>query len=282
MTRYRGTPLHAKDVSVRFGGLQALDSVSLEVPNRGIVGLIGPNGAGKTTLFDAVTGVNDPTSGRILLFGRDVTGWPAHRRARLGVGRTFQRLELFGSLTALENLIVAVESEFRRGGVFSDLFALPESVETRADAADHAQLVLEKVGLGEYAHMRAGDLPIGLARMVELGRALCTFPRLLLLDEISSGLSPEESRGLAVLIRGLRDDEGKSILVVEHDMPFVLGLCDYVYVLDFGKLIAEGTPEVIRRDPAVQAAYLGQESEELQEAEGEAVEETEDAAAPRG
>jgi ABC-type branched-subunit amino acid transport system ATPase component len=259
MKRDRATPLEVESLSVRYGGLRALDGVSLRVTPKGIVGLIGPNGAGKTTLFDCVTGAVTPAEGEVRLFGRDVTGWPMHRRARLGVGRTFQRLELFGSLSVEENLVAAVEAHLRKGGVFSDLLALPPSVETRADALDLVRPVMERLGLATYADVAAGDLPIGLARMVELARALCSYPKLMLLDEPSSGLSQEESRSLANLLREIRDERGRSMLVVEHDMSFVLGLAEYVYVLDFGRLLAEGTPEEVRANPAVRAAYLGEE-----------------------
>jgi ABC-type branched-subunit amino acid transport system ATPase component len=250
-------PLEVRDVMVRFGGLRALDGVSVSVPPRSIVGLIGPNGAGKTTLFDCVTGTVEADRGRVALFGADVTGWPVHRRARLGVGRTFQRLELFGSLSVREHLVLAVESDARRGGVFSDLLALPDSVETRADAEELADSVLQEVGIAHLAEVPAGDLPIGLARMVELARALALYPRLLLLDEPSSGLSEAQTRRLAELIRRSRDERGRSVLLVEHDMGFVLGLCDLVYVLDFGRLLAHGTPAEIQASPEVRAAYLG-------------------------
>jgi branched-chain amino acid transport system ATP-binding protein len=253
-------PLEVVDVTVRFGGLRALDDVSLSVPPRTIVGLIGPNGAGKTTLFDCVTGTVAPARGRVSLFGDDVTGWPVHRRARLGVGRTFQRLELFGSLTVREHLVLSIESDAGRGGVFSDLLALPDSVETRADAVELADSVLQEVGIAHLAGVRAGDLPIGLARMVELARALALYPRLLLLDEPSSGLSEAETVRLADLISRSRDERGRSVLLVEHDMGFVLGLCDLVYVLDFGRLLAKGTPDEIQADPEVRAAYLGTET----------------------
>jgi ABC-type branched-subunit amino acid transport system ATPase component len=252
-------PLEVREVSVRFGGVRALEDVSLRVEPGRIVGLIGPNGAGKTTVFNAVTGNLKPVGGRIHLFGYDVTDWPSHKRARLRVGRTFQRLELFGSLTVEENLVMGMEAQSRRGGLLSDVLALPSTVEQRADALERAREVLGAVGLEEYAGSRAGDLPIGLSRMVELGRAVCSDPYLLLLDEPSSGLSKEESLRLASLLRAAREEDGESILVVEHDMSFVMDLCDYLYVLDFGKLIAEGTPAEIRRDPAVQAAYLGEE-----------------------
>jgi len=258
--RRSGFALEAHEVSQRFGGLRALDRVSLRVPEGSIVGLIGPNGAGKTTLFDCITGVRPPAEGRVHLFGRVVTEWPAHRRAALGVGRTFQRLELFGSLTVEENVVVAAEAEFGHGGALSDLLALPESVRTREDARDIAASTLELLGLEPHRDEPAGSLPIGLARRVELGRALARYPRLLLLDEPSSGLSAGESASLAELLRGLRDERGTSMLVVEHDMAFVMNLCDHMYVLDFGRLLADGTPDAIRRDPAVRAAYLGEEA----------------------
>src|SRR5437867_12986443 len=191
-------PLRVDAVSVSFGGLRALDDVSLRVPTGGIVGLIGPNGAGKTTLFDTVTGVVAPAHGRVALFGHDVTRWPAHRRARLGVGRTFQRLEVFGSLTVRENLVVAAESHAGRGGLFADLLSLPASVDTRAAATARADEVLTELGLTSYADAAAGELSTGLSRLVELGRALCTEPRLLLLDEPSSGLRAQEQRDLGV------------------------------------------------------------------------------------
>jgi branched-chain amino acid transport system ATP-binding protein len=256
-------PLEVRGISVRFGGVRALDDVTLRVGSGQIVGLIGPNGAGKTTLFNAVTGNVKPAGGRVVLFGHDVTTWAPHRRARLRVGRTFQRLELFGSLSVQENLVMGMEARSTRGGLVSDVLALPPTVEQRADATERAREVLQVVGLEDYAETRAGDLPIGLSRMVELGRAVCGDPNLLLLDEPSSGLSREESLRLAALLRSARDDEGESILVVEHDMSFVMDLCDYLYVLDFGKLLAEGTPPEIRRNDIVQAAYLGEDIEEI-------------------
>ncbi|MHB8671016.1 MAG: ABC transporter ATP-binding protein [Acidimicrobiales bacterium] len=262
MTPQQAAPLDVRGVSVRFGGLTALDSVSLEVPSAGIVGLIGPNGAGKTTLFNCVTGLVRPATGRVSLFGEDVTDWVPHRRARLGVGRTFQRLELFGSLSVLENLIVGAESQARRGGVLSDLLALPPTVETREAATARAREMLSELGLSAYSDTRAGELPIGLSRVVELARALCAGPRLLLLDEPSSGLRGRESAQLASYLEDARANRGLTLLVVEHDMKFVLGLCDYLYVLDFGRLLAEGPPSEVRADAAVRAAYLGEELED--------------------
>ena len=251
-------PLVVDSISVQFGGLRALDLVSLRVPERTIVGLIGPNGAGKTTLFNSVSGLVRPVSGRVLLFGEDVTSQPVHERARLGVGRTFQRLELFGSLSVLENLVVGYETHQRRGGLLSDLLALPATVDTRAEAEKRARAVLDQLEIAQYADTRAGDLPVGLARLVELGRALCTDPKLLILDEPSSGLREVESARLDELLRESRDANGVSVLVVEHNMRFVLGLCEYIYVLDFGRVLAEGTPSEIRANAQVRAAYLGE------------------------
>ena len=258
--------LDVRSVSVRFGGLQALADVDVIVGAGTITGLIGPNGAGKTTMFNCVTGLLAPTEGSIHLFGQDVTRWPAHKRAKLGVGRTFQRLELFASLSVIENLVMAAESHLNRGNLATDLLALPPTVETRWEAEERALAVLDLVGLSEQAAVRAGDLPLGLSRLVELGRALCTEPRLLLLDEPSSGLRLEESQRLARLLTSLRDDQGMSLLVV--DMGFVLGLCDAVSVLDFGRILAAGPPDQIRRDTTVQAAYLGEEVDDAAPALG--------------
>ena len=235
--------LEASDVSVRFGGLLALDSASLTVDEGCITGLIGPNGAGKTTCFNVITGLQHPTSGHVTLDGRDVTDAKPHRRARLGIARTFQRLEAFGSLSARENVLVAAEMRRR----WADDSASP------ADIAQHA---LEQVGIVAVAEETVDELPTGTARLVELARALATKPRVLLLDEPSSGLDEDETDALGRLLLTLADD-GLGILLVEHDMPFVMGTCGHIDVLDFGRVIARGTPAEIQGDPAVQTAYLG-------------------------
>jgi len=241
----RGDPLVTEALGVHFGGLRALDDVSIRVPPGTIVGLIGPNGAGKTTLFDCVSGLLEATSGRVHLFGRDVTRWAPHARARLGLGRTFQRLELFGSLTVLENVAAGVLARA-----------------ARKDAIQTARNALDALGLSEHADIRAVDVPLGLGRLVELARTLATDPRLLLLDEPSSGLRRDESALLAEAVSLAHADTERSVVIVEHDMDFVLGLSSYVYVLDFGKLIAEGTPDEIRADANVRAAYLGEEMDD--------------------
>lgn len=251
--------LEAVDITVDYGGLRALDAVTIRVNEKETVGLIGPNGAGKTTLFDAVLGLVTPTDGHVELFGRDVTGWSMHRRARLGMGRTFQRLELFGSLSVLENLVVAIESVESVGGLASELLRRPSAIDVRNRAHDRAVELLDLVGLADQERARAGDLSMGHARLLELARAVATRPKLLLLDEPSSGLNEEETARLAGLLRSLRRTTDLSVLVVEHDMDFVLGLSERMYVLDFGRLIASGTPKQIQRDPTVRAAYLGEE-----------------------
>jgi len=252
-------PLRVTDVTVDYGGLRALDDVSLTVPTGQCVALIGPNGAGKTTLFDAVTGIAFPSSGHIDVFGQRVDGWPLHRRTRLGIGRTFQRLELFSSLSVADNVIVALEAQTSAGGLVAEVMRRPAAARVRRRAQARAAEVLELTGLGELAGARAGELPMGLARRLELARALATDPKLLLLDEPSSGLNDEESRALAGLLQRLQARRALSLLVVEHDMNFVLPLSDEVFVLDFGKVIAHGSADEVRRDPVVQAAYLGEE-----------------------
>ncbi len=238
-----GAILDVKNVSVRFGGVHALSETSLAAEPHQITGLIGPNGAGKTTLFNVVTGLQSPNEGRVTLGGRDVTKLPPFKRARLGIARTFQRLEVFGSLTVYENILAA--AEFHKSWARSS--TNPRQV---------ANAVVEQVGLGVVSDARVDALPTGLARLVELGRALATQPALLLLDEVGSGLNAEETEALGDLMLDLARG-GTAILLVEHDVELVMRVCSRIYVLDFGRIIASGTPAEIQRDPAVQAAYLG-------------------------
>ena len=235
--------LQVDGVDVRFGGVQALSEVSLAVPEGALVGLIGPNGAGKTTLFNVITGMERPAAGRVQLGGEDVTALPPHQRARRGLGRTFQRIEVFSSLTVHENVLAAAEA--RRSWA-----------KDGSDPARSASEVLDRVGLGSVEHERVDRLSTGLLRLVELARALASQPRLLLLDEPGSGLDTTESEALGDLLLDLVA-EGRSILLVEHDVDLVMRVCHEISVLDFGRVIAHGTPAEVQADPAVQAAYLG-------------------------
>ena len=234
--------LVVEEIAVRFGGLQALQDVNLDVHAGAVNGLIGPNGAGKTTLFNVITGLQPPTRGRVRLGGVDITGAPPHQRARLGVARTFQRLELFGTLTARENVQMAAETRRRR----------PTGAGSRAEA----DILLAHCGLSHVADEPTDLLPTGLARLVELARALATGPSVLLLDEPSSGLNQEETLELGRVLRDLAH-RGMAVLLVEHDMSLVMSICDHVSVLDYGAIIARGDPATVQADPAVQAAYLG-------------------------
>jgi len=235
--------LEAKDLNVRFGAHHAVVDVSFSVDAGQIVGLIGPNGAGKTTTFNAVSGVQTCT-GHVFLDGVDVSRAPAHRRARLGMNRTFQRLEVFGSMTTRDNILTAAEISAR-----AHRRPLRDAVAVTDD-------IVDLLGLAEIANNRADALPTGQARLVELGRALATSPKVVLLDEPASGLDEQESVRLADVLNGLTE-RGTALLLVEHDVDLVMRLCSDIYVLDFGEVIAHGNPEEIRGDTKVQDAYLG-------------------------
>lgn len=244
--------LQVQKVSVRFGGVTAVDGLTLSAAAGRVTGLIGPNGAGKTTSFNVITGLEKPTTGRVHLGGVDVSELAPYRRARLGMARTFQRLEVFGSLTARGNILAA--AEFHKGWAkHSD------------DPVAVTEEILDLVGIRTYANDPAESMPTGLARLVELGRALATRPRLLLLDEPGSGLNTEESEALGDLLLRLADD-GMAILLVEHDVELVMRVCSTIHVLDFGRPIAYGTPAEIQAHPDVQQAYLGIDASAIQTA----------------
>jgi len=246
--------LVADGVVKRFGGLVAVDELSLTVEPGHVVALIGPNGAGKTTFFNCLTGILDADRGTIRLGGADITNWSTARRAQAGIGRTFQRLQVFTRMTVRQNLQVAAEAVGGGGGVVRGLLSRRGSAD--GDVTATVDGALERLGLGWCANRLAGDLPTGVLRLVELGRALCAAPQILLLDEPVSGLDATETNHLRAVIDELAA-QGIGVLLVEHDVGFVLAVAETIYVLDFGRLIASGRPDEIEADPAVRAAYLG-------------------------
>jgi ABC-type branched-subunit amino acid transport system ATPase component/branched-subunit amino acid ABC-type transport system permease component len=257
----RAVLLEASNITVQFGGLTAVSDASIEVREGEIVGLIGPNGAGKTTLFNAILGLNEPAAGKVVLYGRDVTTLPAHVRASLGVARTFQVLQLFNQLSVFDNLLVATHLQ-NDSGMLANLSASSRTLAAEAKARTRVREVLQLLDLEDVADDYARNLPFGILRMVELGRALVTGARLMLLDEAASGLNDAETDRLMDVVRGVRG-LGVSVLLIEHDVRMVTKLSDYVYVLDQGRLLAEGEPEEVRRHPGVIAAYLGGAAPEL-------------------
>src|SRR5436853_5146513 len=257
------TMLRVRDMTVRFGGIVALDGISLDLNRGEILGLIGPNGAGKTTLFNCISGVIHPDRGSIFFEGHSLVYAPPHVRARFGIARTFQNLQLWGSMTVEENLVVPMDALGRRN-TFSDALYLPFSAYAERASRERARAILHVLELDRYARTLAADLPAGIQRRVEIARALAMRPRLLLLDEPAAGLDAQETARLAELLHAVRERFHVSMLLVDHDMSLVMRVCDYVYVLDFGKLLAHGQPDVIRDDPKVIAAYLGEESKKLE------------------
>jgi ABC-type branched-subunit amino acid transport system ATPase component len=248
--------LAAEEVSVRFGGIVALDAVDVAVAERSIVGLVGPNGAGKTTLFAVLSGLRHPRRGRVRLAGLDVTHATPQRRAHLGLARTFQRLELFTELTVRQHLVVARRvREGRDRSLLRDVAGLGRRPSPGEDAAVDG--LLELLELREVASLPVSMIPLGTGRIVELARALATEPRVVLLDEPTSGLDVHETRQVGAALRTARAERGVAFVLVEHDVELVLELCDAVTVLDFGRVIAAGPPAEIRHSAQVQAAYLG-------------------------
>ncbi len=246
--------LAIRDVTVRFGGLTALDEVSLTAAPRQITGIIGPNGAGKTTLLNTACGFVRPQSGTVSFDGQVLSGLRAHRLAALGIARTLQGVGLFAGLTVAENVMVGA-TPGARAGVWSALFGLPRSDRDERRLRQRAMEALERLGVADLADRRPDTLPYGLRKRVALARALAARPRMVLLDEPASGLPENELPELGDLIRDLTTEAG--VVVIEHRMDLVMSVCDTIYVLDFGKLIASGPPAQIQADPAVTAAYLG-------------------------
>jgi branched-chain amino acid transport system ATP-binding protein len=247
--------LEAVGISKRFGGIVAVKELSLTVSAGEVVGLVGPNGAGKTTLFDCLCGITRPNTGTVAFDGQRVDGLPIYRRARLGMARTFQRMELFTEMTVREHLLAATRAHDRRGGVLLDL------VNRGGISAEERALVdslLAQLELDDIADLPVEALTLGQGRLVELGRALATSPKLLMLDEPSSGLDREETSGLGRLLTRVTGEHGQAVLLVEHDLELVQQMTSRLYVLDFGQLIASGPTTDVLSDPSVRRAYLGQ------------------------
>ena len=247
--------LEVDDVTIRFGGLTALDSVTFDIHEGEILGLIGPNGAGKTTCFNVMTGVYQATSGQVRLDGTPLAKMKRHKITKLGMARTFQNIRLFRSMTVLENVMVGADAH-SKVGFFDALFRTPRHRHTEVEAHDRAKELLDIVGIRARHDELAANLSYGDQRRLEIARAMATSPKLLCLDEPAAGFNPAEKQRLMELIRKVRD-QGYTVLLIEHDMRLVMGVTDRIVVLEFGRKIAEGTPAEIRDNPAVIAAYLG-------------------------
>jgi branched-chain amino acid transport system ATP-binding protein len=252
--------LSVKDVTKRFGGLTAVDTVSFEVHEGTIKALIGPNGAGKSTLFNALTGFERPDSGSVMFDGSEMVGWPPRKVVRAGLARTFQNTQLFDHMSAVENVMVGAQAH-QPSGFTAAALLMPRARREDRQAREEAGRLLRLIGIDQWAQTLAADLPSGIRRLLEISRALATKPRLLLLDEPAAGLNASETAELVHTLRRVRDG-GATVLVVEHDMGLVMEVSDEIVVIDRGCKIAEGPPRMIQKDPAVIAAYLGEDADE--------------------
>jgi len=248
--------LEAKNISVAFGGLLAVNDVSFNIPNKSIVSLIGPNGAGKTTFFNVLTGLYKPSAGNIIFGDRDITDLPPHKIASIGIARTFQNIRLFGLMTAQENLLVAMHSHLK-SGITSTILRTPKQRKEESDAEDKAQAILDFAGVGKWTQEFARNLSYGDQRRLEVARALALDPKVLLLDEPTAGMNAQESGVFIEFINKLVAERDIAVMLIEHDMKVVMSLSQRITVLDQGEKIAEGSPDEIKNNPRVIEAYLG-------------------------